>query len=61
MTFPLRKRWQSIAYPYNFGLKEGPKIKENPLDYNLIIILVSHHETLPSPPKASQKISAPPI
>jgi len=49
MTSSLRKGWQSIAYPYSFALRQGHKIKQDPMDYSLMMMLVTAHETLTSP------------
>lgn len=51
MNSSVRKGWQSIVHPYNFALKEGLKIRKNPLDYSLMIMLVTPNQTLPSPKK----------
>lgn len=38
-------------HPYLFVLKEGKSIKEDFLDYSLLMLQVTNHEVIASPPK----------
>ena len=73
MSFPKQHDdLKLILHPYVFALKEGDGIKENPLDYTLMMLQVTCPEKIKSPTKqnlsvalsnlmiATAKASAPP-
>lgn len=47
----LKKQLNLLLHPYLFVLQEGKDIKEDFLDYSLMILQVGHAEILPSPKK----------
>lgn len=49
MTFNVNKDLKLILHPYVFVLKEGKKIKEDFLDYSLMVLQLGCLETIPSP------------
>jgi hypothetical protein len=46
-----RKNLKEIFHPYVFVLKEGERIKDNYLDYSLMILQLTAPETIRSPLK----------
>jgi len=52
-----RKNFDNILHPYIFVLKEGKEIKENFLDYSLLLLQVGRIDVLPSPKKLSEKLA----
>lgn len=44
-----KKNLKHILHPYLFVLKEGPKIRDNYMDYSLLILQVGKPETIKSP------------
>jgi hypothetical protein len=53
------KPYDHIIHPYIFLLKEGNEIQDDFLDYSLLMLQVSHTETILSPNKL--KSSSPSI
>lgn len=49
-----KKNLKAILHPYIFVLKEGGSIKDNFLDYSLMMLLVTSPETIKSPRKKSK-------
>lgn len=48
------KNLKALLHPYIFVLKEGGGIKDNFLDYSLMMLLVTSPETIKSPKKSSK-------
>lgn len=46
----LKEKLKLIVHPYLFVLQEGKDIKENFLDYSLMILQIGRTEVLQSPP-----------
>lgn len=49
MTSEAKHNLKTILRPYLFILKEGGKIKNNLLDYSLMMLLINSSETIKSP------------
>ena len=52
---------KQILHPYVFVLKEGTKIKQDYLDYSLLMLQVTNPEIIQSPEKADQDYPAYPM
>jgi hypothetical protein len=44
-----KKNLNHILHPYQFVLKEGPKIRDDFMDYSLLILQIGKPETIKSP------------
>ena len=61
MTSQSKKNLQLILHPYVFVLKEGIEIKDNFLDYSLMILQVTSPETIKSPQRSLSPLPSLPI
>lgn len=61
MTFEGKRTLKAILHPYLFVLKEGGGIKNDFLDYSLMMLLINSSETIKSPhikkPANAKKVS----
>ncbi|MBA3816687.1 MAG: hypothetical protein H0X29_09275 [Parachlamydiaceae bacterium] len=57
MSFESKQTLKTILHPYLFVLKEGKKIKNDLLDYSLLMLLVNSSETIKSPSIKIRKTS----
>ncbi len=55
MEFHLNEDLKHILQPFLFVLKEGTEIREDFLDYSLLMLQVSCAETIKSPGKRTQR------
>lgn len=57
MTFEPKHTIKTILHPYLFILKEGGQIKNDFLDYSLMMLLINSSETIKSPKTKTNAIT----
>lgn len=57
MTSEPKQTIKTILHPYLFILKEGGKIKNDFLDYSLMMLLINSSETIKSPKTKTNAVS----
>lgn len=55
MSSDAKQTLKTIVHPYLFVLKEGTQIKQDLLDYSLVMLLINSSETIKSPEVASKQ------